>query len=148
MKLISIICFNLAVTFSYGQTLLNYKPAMLESKEQKNRLVLITTNWCKFCELFKQTTLAESEIINQLNEEFIYVPFNAESEQTITLNGTAYSKKLNEYHEFAKILGSINDKLAFPTIVLLNPNNDIIFQHQGYLSSEELLPVLQQSNSQ
>jgi hypothetical protein len=41
-------------------------------------------------------------------------------------------------HELAIALGTINKQLHFPVLCVLNSENEIIFQHSGYLKPKEL----------
>jgi len=48
-------------------------------------------------------------------------------------------------HELAKQLGTINGKLNYPALVVLNAKNEIVFQYDGYLNAEELEAILKET---
>lgn len=129
----------------YAQEIISHKPELLESTSPKKRIVLVTTDWCKFCELFKQTSLKDDAVVQLVNKQFIFIELDAEDERTITLNQVPFKKETNQYHELAMELAAQNGKLSFPSLVILNNKNEIVFQHQGYLDPEEFHAVLQKS---
>ena len=115
---------------------------------QEKRIVVafIHTDWCKICQQMKSTTFHNEQVIQTLNDHFYFVDLNAESTDDITFSGHTFQFKPTGantgVHELAEQLGTINGELNFPTISILNPQTEIIFQHGGYLDTQEMLAVL------
>ena len=118
----------------------------LQSVEKRKTIVFIQTDWCSFCHAMKSTTLKNEAIIKELNTTFYYVGFNAEEKRTIVFNGTTFRFKptgnSSGTHELAIALGTVNKQLNFPVLCVLNSENEIIFQHSGYLNPKELKLIL------
>ena len=121
----------------------------LNSINEKNIVVFIHTDWCKYCKKMQGKTFQNEEVINLLNESFLFNSLDAETEKLISFNGHNFKfiPKGNDVgeHELAKALGSVDGELNFPTICILNSQYEIIFQYGGYLSSKEFLAVLKSS---
>ena len=118
----------------------------LQSEESKHMVVFIYTDWCKVCKLMKNTTLQNEEVINELNKNFYYIPFNAETKNSIEFRNYTFSyiPTGNNVgtHELAESLGTINNTLSYPTITILSSDFEIVFQYNKSLSEEELLTIL------
>lgn len=115
----------------------------LQSIEQKKVVVFLHTDWCKFCLKMKNTSLNNDSVISSLNKNFYFVELDGESTEDIHYGGHTFKFKPNGLntgtHELAEQLGTINSKLNYPTISVINPKNEIVFQHGGFMSTEELL---------
>ena len=118
----------------------------LQKVEQRNVVVFIHTDWCKYCLQMKSTTFRNDSVVNVLNKLFYVVDLNAESKKVITYGGYEFKFKPTGsntgIHELAEQLGMINGKLDFPTVSVLNAKNEIVFQNGGFLQTDELLAVL------
>ena len=118
----------------------------LQSIEKRKTIVFIQTDWCQFCHAMKSTTFKNKEIITELNTGFYFVDFNAEEKRKVVFNKTAFQFKPTGNntgtHELAITLGTINKQLNFPVLCVLNSENEIIFQHSGYLKPKELKLIL------
>ena len=118
----------------------------LQKLEQRNVVVFIHTDWCKYCLQMKSTTFRNDSVVNVLNKLFYVVDLNAESKKVITCSGYEFNFKPTGsntgVHELAEQLGMINGKLDFPTVSVLNAKNEIVFQNGGLLQTDELLAVL------
>ena len=118
----------------------------LQRIEKRKTIVFIQTDWCQFCHAMKKTTFKNEEIIKELNTAFYFVNFNAEEKRTVIFNKTTFQFKPtgNSFgtHELAIALGTINKQLNFPVLCVLNSENEIIFQHSGYLKPKELKLIL------
>ena len=119
----------------------------LQTIEKRNTIVFIQTDWCQFCHAMKNTTFKNEEIIEELNAAFYFIDFNAEEKRTVIFNKTTFQFKPNGNnfgtHELAVALGTVNKQLNFPVLCILNSENEIIFQHSGYLKPKELKLILE-----
>ena len=118
----------------------------LQKEKPRTTLVFIHTDWCKFCAAMENTTFQNSEIIKSLNEKYYFISFDAESKDDIKLKGNTFrfqpSGNNTGTHELATQLGTINGELSFPSLCFLNSNYEIIFQHNQFINSKDLLTVL------
>lgn len=118
----------------------------LQNIEKRKVVIFIHTDWCQFCHAMKNTTFKNEEIIEELNKAFYFIDFNAEEKRTVAFNNTTFQFKptgnTSGTHELAIALGPINKQLHFPVLCVLNSENEIIFQHSGYLKPKELKLIL------
>ncbi|TDE31441.1 thioredoxin family protein [Flavobacterium ranwuense] len=119
----------------------------LQSVEKKKTIVFIQTDWCKFCHAMKNTTFKNEEIIKELNNNFYFIHFNAEEKRNVVFNKTTFQFKPtgnnSGTHELAIALGTVNKQLNFPVLCVLNSENEIVFQHNGYLKPKEFKLILE-----
>jgi thioredoxin-related protein len=118
----------------------------LQNVQNKNAVVFIYTDWCKYCQTMKNTTFKNDSIIKLLNNKFYFINLNAEEKQNITFNNYTFKYKPTGIntgtHELANQLGTINNEISYPTICVLNTNKEIIFQHPNYINHLDLKKIL------
>lgn len=118
----------------------------LQKIEQKNMVVFIHTDWCRYCQSMKNTTFKSKEVIQLLNKKFWFADLNAEEKKDIIFNKHTFKYKPTGnntgIHELAEQLGTINGKISYPVLCILNTKYEIIFQYDQFLSSTDLLKVL------
>lgn len=118
----------------------------LQQIEARPVVIFIQTDWCQYCKAMEQTTFQNKTIIEQLNSDFYFINFNGEEERDITFRGHIFKFKPTGHHtgvhELAEQLGSINGKLSFPTLCILNEDDEIIFQYGAFLKVKDLKQVL------
>ena len=114
----------------------------LQKNEQRPLFVFIHTTWCKYCNAMEQTTFKEKSIIDSLNKKYYCIFFDAETKEAIFFNNHLFKYKATGNnigsHELAEQLAIINGKIGFPTICILNPKSEIIFQRSSFISIKEL----------
>jgi thioredoxin-related protein len=140
--------FVLTIQQGYAQ-LKTYQFEQLDSlqkKEARPVAIFIHTDWCKYCAAMKNTSLQNKEVISILNEQFYFIEFNAEEKRNITILGNTFKYKPSGnntgIHELAEQLATINGKVSYPTLSFLNSKYEITFQHPQFMSSSELLTIL------
>ncbi len=114
---------------------------ILQKKTPKPLLVLIMTSWCKYCHAMKNTMNKDINVTALLNEKFYTVFLDAEEKNDIFFAGKSFKHKAG-LHELAKELGTIKGQISYPTITVLNVKNEIIYQHDGFLSPRSMLYML------
>ncbi len=118
----------------------------LQIVEKRKIIVFIHTDWCQFCQAMKSKTFKSEEVIQQLNETFYFVDFNAEEKRTITFIKQQFQFKPkgnnSGIHELGIQLGTINNQVNYPVLCVLNEQYEIIFQHSGFLSAKEFKLLL------
>src|SRR5690606_11770362 len=112
--------------------------------DSKPILVLLSTDWCKYCQMQKNQLLKNKDFQNAGNL-FYYVLFDAESKEKVHLHGQNYSFRptgvSTGVHELAIDLNG-SEKLAFPTEVLLNKNYQVLFRNKSVLEPKQLAGLL------
>ena len=90
--------------------------------ENKKVFINFHADWCKYCETMDRKTFQDAGIISYLNSYFISIKVDVEREKSV-------AKKYN-----------IN---PLPDCWFLSEKGDIIGNRPGYLSAEDLMPILQ-----
>lgn len=114
---------------------------VLQQNAPKPMVVLIMTSWCKYCHAMKNTLTRYKSVLALLDEKFYTVFLNAEDKSDIFFAGRNFINK-GGIHELASELGTIKGQLSYPTLTVLNTRNEIIFQHEGFLSPRAILYTL------
>lgn len=143
MLLLSYISAAQLKTYSFEQA------AELQKKLKRNIVVFIYTDWCPYCQVMKRATFSNDQVVRKLNEQFYFVALNGEEKRDIRFNSNLFKYKPNGAntgtHELAEALGTIDGKLAYPGLVLLNSRHEMIFQHSGFLNVKALRAILDNS---
>ena len=112
-------------------------------EQEKQIVVFLHTNWCNYCALMEKKTFSNATVQEALKDKVYFVSFDAESKEKIQFQGKAfeYRKKglQSGVHELAEALTSQN---AYPALVILNKNYEIIYQHYAYVGPKEMLQLL------
>lgn len=100
-------------------------------------LMLISTDWCSYCQLQK-AQLAKRKNLKEMIQHAYYVELDAESTDTLIFDDKPYAYINNGaskgIHELAIALGGDNGNLAYPTWVLLDSHYNVLFRLQGLLN--------------
>jgi thioredoxin-related protein len=142
-----LVCFAALLTpfLSFGQVK-KYSFEEVDSLQQFNRkkiIVFLNTDWCAYCQMMKVTTFKNDKVVNALNKDFYFIDFNAESKSDVIFGGTVFKYKSTlGVHQLAEQLGTIDGKLAYPTVCFLNEKLDIVYQHNEALTAKEFLKLL------
>lgn len=119
----------------------------LQNIQKRKILVFIHTDWCKYCQAMKNSTFKNKEVLKHLNENFYFISLNAEEKQKITFNSKIFEYKTNGnsngIHELAFELANTNKQTTYPTICVLNDQNEIIFQQSNYLPVKDFSTLLE-----
>ena len=119
---------------------------VLQRTQSRFVVVFIHTDWCKYCQAMKNTTFKDKEIAALLNQNFWFVDLNAEEKSDITYNGQTYKFRPTGYntgiHELVEKFTMPNGEAAYPSICILNPDFEIIFQYNQFLSINDLRLLL------
>ena len=122
----------------------------LAKENPKPYVVFIHTSWCKYCKMMENSTLKNPEIIAILNTNFYFISLDAESKKDIHFNNHKFQffpKGQNTgIHELATALATINSQVVYPTVTILESDFSIVFQKHSFLSSKELLVILEKTS--
>src|SRR5690606_28700163 len=105
----------------------------LQCRERRPVLVFIQASWCSYCKAMEQSVFKHPEVIKKLNRHFYTVYLDAESQDGILFSGRLFSFKPTGknigIHELAEELASVEGKISYPALCILNADNEIIFQY-------------------
>ena len=120
---------------------LNYS----QQKQARPLLIFIHTQWCRFCEMQKEISFKDPDLIRLLNDNFYCIELDAESKQNIEFQGTTYKfNYLEGYHQLPLTLTKELDQLVVPSIVIMNNNLDIHSVLHSYQQPKYLIHHLEQ----
>ena len=112
-------------------------------QEHKKLLVDVYTDWCRWCKVMDQKTFQHPDVVQYVNDNYIAVRFNAESDQDIHYRGRTYSlvrNGKNSHHELAAEM--MRGRLNFPTVVFLDESLNVIQPIPGYQDAENFQMIL------
>lgn len=114
--------------------------------EERPVVVFLHTDWCRYCEAMQQKSFSVEEVQAILSEKYYFVPFDAESEEEVLFRGHQFgfepTGRGTGVHSLAKALGTIEGELAYPSLVVLNAEYEIIFQYAGFMNARSLTKIL------
>ena len=110
-------------------------------------MVLVGTEWCKFCHAMKHSILRDKKLKVPLARNFYTVFLNAEEKNNIVFADRVFKYKPTGVntgvHQLAEELATIQGQVSYPSLVFLNHKNEIIYQNAGYLDPAKLAVLLQ-----
>jgi len=115
---------------------------------KKPVIVFLHTDWCKYCKVMEQTTFKNSDVVKELNKNFYYISFDAEYKKPIKYQNVVFNYKSTGrktgIHELAEALGKYKHQIKYPTTVVLNKKNEIVFQYPSMLRAKGFLKLLKE----
>ena len=119
----------------------------LSIENPKPFVIFIHTNWCKICKMMKSTTFKNKQVIQNLNQNFYFISFNAEDKKEIKFNKNTFKFKPkgtnSGIHELAELLSN----QTYPTITILQPDYSIVTQIESFANSKTLLQILEKAKN-
>lgn len=102
------------------------------------------TDWCGWCKRLDKDTFSDPIIASYLNEKFYAVKFDAESKDPVSFLGREFINdgKNGKTHSLAVALLPVQGRIAYPTVVFLNENGELLSPVQGYRGPKEFEPLL------
>lgn len=148
MKSALSILFLWLFTLSFAQVNWMTMDQAIAAQKKAPRKIIIDfyADWNTASKEMDSQTFIHPEILKYLNNKFYVVKFNAEGDETVNIYGRVFknpeylvkSKGKNGMHQFAKYM-NIN---AYPTIIFLDENLQLITNLMGKFTAKELEPYL------
>jgi thioredoxin-related protein len=139
---ITLINFSLKAQEKINWITLNEALA-LQKTAPKKIIMDVYTNWCGPCKMLDKNTFQNNDVAAFINKKYYAVKFNGEGNDSIFYKKNSFKNpkykaslknRRNSAHEFANFMG-IN---AYPTIVFINDNGDLIVSLKGYKTHNQL----------
>lgn len=113
-----------------------------QQQAPKKMFVDAYTKWCGPCKMLDRNTFHNKNVVKYVNEHYYAVKFDAEGPDPITYKGKEYTnpnyvakkRGRNGVHELAIALGV----RAYPTMLFIDENADVIMPATGYLKPQQL----------
>ncbi|HRH66690.1 MAG TPA: DUF255 domain-containing protein [Bacteroidia bacterium] len=125
-----------------GINWMNFETALDKSSHEPKKIFIdVYTGWCGWCKRMDVTTFEDPTVVAYMNEHFYAVKLDAETKDTIVYKEKSYVYK-PEYraNEIAAML--LNGQMSYPTSVYLDEKSNPIGPVAGYMTNEQLLPVM------
>lgn len=121
----------------------------LSKENPKPFVVFIHTSWCNYCKMMENSTFKNKEVIAILNQDFYFIPLDAETKTTIQFHNQKFQfvPKGNGIgiHQLATELATINSQVIYPSLTILTADYSIVFQKHSFIRSKELLVILEKT---
>ncbi|TVR15406.1 MAG: DUF255 domain-containing protein [Balneolaceae bacterium] len=97
----------------------------LAPQQERKILIDVYAAWCPYCQRMHSEVYVDSDVVNAINEYFILVRINVESDEMVNFHGNEMTES-----EFAQAL----QNRSVPTTYFLNHEGAIIGTQPGYLN--------------
>lgn len=115
----------------------------LQKKDPKKIMIDVYTVWCGPCKMLDKNTFQNQDVADYVNQNYYAVKFNAEGNEEVTFKNKVFSnpnydpakaKRRNSSHELTREFRVG----AYPTIVFLDEDQNIIAPIRGYQTPQKL----------
>lgn len=125
---------------------ITYKEAIQLNKDGKKRKIItdVFTEWCGWCKRMDASTFNDQAIADYVNKYFWAVKFDAETKDTIVIDGITYLNQRPNANRSAHDLAMklLQNQMSYPSYVFLNEENQVITIVPGYYNAENFMLVL------
>lgn len=120
-------------------------------KEPRPLMVDVYTSWCGPCKMLDAKTFSDPRLAEFVNKHFYPVKFNAESGGSVTFNGqklenpeydAARATGRNGTHQLTYAIANVQGRIAYPTVVYIDSDLNVLAPVQGYLTPDQMEPIL------
>ncbi len=105
----------------------------LAGQSNKKLLIDVYTDWCSWCKKMDAEVYSDNRIVKAMNDHFVGVKLNAESNKMVTYKGKAMTES-----DLARQLGVT----GYPTTVFFDEHSDPITSLPGYSPAGDFDGVL------
>lgn len=141
--LMSAFCLNSAVAAQTNLIPIEHLDSLMLI-EKKLVLILLSTEWCKYCQMQKHQLRKNRSFLKQA-DSFYYVVFDAEKKDPVTFHHKKFYYKpagmSSGIHELAVALNG-SENTAFPTWVVLNKEYQVVFRRSEVLTPAAIQDLL------
>jgi len=122
----------------------------LNKKEPRKILVDVYTKWCGPCKMMVKYTFNDKWTSDYINKNYYAVKFNAEGPDPCTFKGTEFTNPTyvkdkrgrNGTHQFTQAIAPVNGRIAYPTVVFIDQELNLITPVQGFQKPAQFEPML------
>jgi len=120
-------------------------------KSPKPLFVDVYTSWCGPCRMLDARTFSDARVADYVNKHFYPVKFNAESGEPVTFKGQkfenpdynpAMKQGRNGTHQLTMAIANVQGRIAYPTIVYLDSDLNVLAPVQGLMDPPQIEPIL------
>lgn len=120
-------------------------------KDGKPLMIDVHTSWCGPCRMLDANTFHDPQTAAYINAHFHPVKFDAEGGEPTVYNGKTYTNpgynaamkgSRNGTHELTMQIAPVNGRVAYPTIVYMDKDGQVLTPVQGYYTPEQIEPIL------
>ena len=113
-----------------------------QAKEPRKVMIDVYTKWCGPCKMMMRNTFTNADVISYINANYYAVKFDAEGPDPVEFKGKTFSNPTyvpnkpgrNGVHELSRAF----QVRAYPTIVYLDEDLEMIAPISGYKSPQQL----------
>lgn len=146
-NLVALLLFILS--FQINAQIKKYKFEDLEALqkiEERPVMVFVTADWCSYCLMTKVKTFNNGEVASFINEKFYFVELNQNENKPIEFMNKLYYPVSNGLktanHELAELLTQSEGTNIYPTTIVYNNDNELIYKKQKYLEAAEIFTII------
>ena len=123
----------------------------LSKKDGKPIMIDVYTQWCGPCKMLSGRTFTDKQLADYVNAHYHAVKFDAEGPATVKFKDQTYTNPgyqpnmqgmRNSTHQFTQVVAPVNGRIAYPTVVYMDAQGQILAPVQGYLTPEQMEPIL------
>ena len=120
-------------------------------KAPKPLMVDVYTTWCGPCKMLDAKTFSDARLAEYVNKNFYPGKFNAESGTAVTFKGQKLENPdfdpgrvggRNGTHQLTYMIANVQGRIAYPTVVYLDSDLNVLAPVQGYLTPDQMEPIL------
>lgn len=156
-KVLSLAFSLLIANFAFGQLKdaevkwISINDLETKQKQEKRKvLVDVYTSWCGPCKMMLKNTFHNPEVVEYINKNYYAVKFNAEGNEVVKFKGYEWKNEdydpnkpgRNSTHDLTLAIAPSQGRIAYPTIVYMDEELNIIFPVQGYMQPAQIMPLL------
>ena len=120
-------------------------------KDGKPLMIDVHTSWCGPCRMLDANTFHDPQTAAYINAHFHPVKFDAEGGEPAVYNGKTYTNpgynaalkgSRNGTHDLTMQIAPVNGRVAYPTIVYMDKDGQVLAPVQGYYTAEQIEPII------
>ncbi len=131
---------------------LTIEEAQAQAKKVPKPLMIdVYTTWCGPCKMLDARTFSDPRLAEYVNRNFYPVKFNAESGTPVTFKGRKFENPefnpgqvggRNGTHQLTLEIARGERGIAYPTVVYMDSDLNVLAPVQGYLTPDQMEPIL------